>query len=121
MPRLVGSAFAAGSVEAQHLALLRGLRGERLLAERALAAWRYRETSEAIAELTELGLIGGSGDATAYPGPRERFCRGVVGLVPETTDDQPAEDAPGEDAPGDPADATPVARRARAQASGGPR
>jgi len=115
-PRLVEIAFAAGAVEAQHLAILRGRQGERLQAHRAFAQWRYRTTSEAIVELGELGLIDGPGDATAYPGPRERFCRGVVGLVPETTDDQPPDAAP--DAP---ADATPVARRTPSRSSGGPR
>ena len=116
-PRLVEVAFEAGAVEAQHLLILRGLRGERLPADRAFAAWRYRSTSEAIDELGELGLIDGPGDATAYPGPRERFCRGVVGLVPETTDDQPPETDPGDG----PADATPIARRAPNRTSGGPR
>lgn len=118
-PRLVEVAFEAGAVEAQHLAILRGLQGERLPANRAFAAWRYRSTSEAILELRDLGLIDGPGDATAYPGPRERFCKGVVGLVPETTDDQPADNDPASNDP--PADATPVARRAPNRTSGGSR
>ena len=124
-PRLVEIAFEAGAVEAQHLAMLRGLQGARLPADRAFAAWRYRSTSEAIDELAGLGLIGGRGDASAYPGPRERFCRGVVGLVPETTDDQPSKDEPTEPADATPVDATlvdatPVARGHRSRPSGGP-
>jgi len=124
-PRLVEIAFEAWAVEAQHLAILRGLQGERLQADRTFAAWRYRSTSEAILELRDLGLIDGPGDATAYPGPREGFCRGVVGLVPETTDDQPADnEQPADNDPASndpPADATPVARRARNRTSGGTR
>ncbi|MGH2558126.1 MAG: ferritin-like domain-containing protein [Thermomicrobiales bacterium] len=86
--RLVEIAYQFGAVEAQHLALAKALLGERLPADRAFARWRFRDTGEAVAALTGLGFIGGGGKKYDYPGPVDRICRGVFGLVPETTDDQ---------------------------------
>jgi hypothetical protein len=86
--RLVEIAYQIGAAEAQHLALARLLLGERLPADRAFAQWRFRNVGEAVAALADLGFIGGGGKKYDYPGPVDRFCRGVFGLVPETTDDQ---------------------------------
>lgn len=88
-PGLVEIAYQIGAVEAQHQALARTFAGDRLPNDRAYAPWRFREPAEAVAALAELGYVGGEGDEVAFPGPVDRYCRGVTGLVPETTDDQP--------------------------------
>jgi hypothetical protein len=49
----------------------------------------FNSPSDAVAAITELGYIGGSGKEFTYPGPVDRYCRGVTGLVAETTEDQP--------------------------------
>ncbi|MCC6792217.1 MAG: ferritin-like domain-containing protein [Thermomicrobiales bacterium] len=87
--RLVEIAYQIGAVEAQHQAMARLLAGERLGADRAFAGWMFREPADAIAALADLGYIGGDGDRFTYPGPVDRYCRGVSGLVAETTEDQP--------------------------------
>ena len=92
--RLVEIAYQIGAVEAQHQAMTRLFLGERLGAERAFAAWMFRNPSEAVAVLGDLGYVDGDGEAYTYPGPVDRFCRGVSGLVAETTEDQPADGAP---------------------------
>jgi hypothetical protein len=99
--RLVEIAYQIGAVEAQHQAMTRLFLGERLGADRAFAGWMFRDPAEAIAALIKLGYIDGNGDAYTYPGPVDRNCRGVSGLVAETTEDQPVE--------GEPPDASPVA------------
>ena len=81
-------AYQIGAVEAQHQALLRQLMGERLPADRAFAAWQFRQTAQGLAEIKRMGLIDGDGTTYDYPGPGDRFCRGVTGLVAETTADQ---------------------------------
>ncbi|MGH2531538.1 MAG: ferritin-like domain-containing protein [Thermomicrobiales bacterium] len=86
--RLVEIAYQIGAVEAQHLALAKVLLAERLPVDRAFVQWRFREVGAAVAALTDLGFIGGGGKQYDYPGPVSRVCRGVFGLVPETTDDQ---------------------------------
>lgn len=86
--RLVELAYAAGTVDAQHLALLRQLLGERLPANRAFAEWKFRDTAAGIRAIRRRGFIEGDGTSYDYPGPGERYCRGVTGLVPETTDSQ---------------------------------
>lgn len=92
--RLVEIAYQIGAVEAQHLAITRLSLGERLAANRAFAGWMFREPAEAVAALADLGYIDGNGDSYAYPGPVDRYCRGVTGLVAETTDDQEDDRAP---------------------------
>jgi hypothetical protein len=92
--RLVEISYQIGAVEAQHGALARLFLGERVPAERAYAKWMFRQPMEAVTALEELGYIGGDGDEFSYPGPVDRICRGVSGLVPETTEDQPGQEAP---------------------------
>ena len=86
--RLVELAFAAGTVDAQHLALLRQLLGERLPANRAFAEWQFRNTAAGIRAIRRREFIEGDGTSYDYPGPGDRYCRGVTGLIPETTEDQ---------------------------------
>jgi hypothetical protein len=88
-PRLVEIAYQIGAVEAQHQAMVRVFLGERLPTDRAFAKWLFRDPAEAVQALTDLRYIGGGGRAYEYPGPVDRYCRGVFGLVPETTDEQP--------------------------------
>jgi hypothetical protein len=97
--RLVEIAYQIGAVEAQHQAMTRLFLGERLGADRAFAGWMFRDPAEAIAALTDLGYVDGDGDAYTYPGPVDRFCRGVSGLVAETSDDQPEDGASSEASP----------------------
>lgn len=87
--RLVEIGYQIGAVEAQHLALTRVFQGERVPSERAYAKWLFRQPAEAVTALEDLGYIDGRGDEVVFPGPVERQCRGVSGLVPETTEDQP--------------------------------
>lgn len=113
---LVELAFQIGTVEAQHLALLRQFAGERIPADRAFPEWQFADTAEAMSEFERLGFIGGRGESVTYPGPGERYCRGITGLVAETTADQtPPDVTPDPDAASPvssdatPADASPVA------------
>jgi hypothetical protein len=85
---LVEIAYQIGVVDAQHQALIRQLSGERLPADRAFAAWQYRDTAEALDEVDSMGFIDGRGTSYDYPGPGDRYCRGITGLVAETTTDQ---------------------------------
>ena len=85
---LVEMTYQIGVVEAQHLALLRQLSGERLPADRAFVPWQYHASAGAIAEIASLGFIGGKGTPYDYPGPGDRYCRGITGLVAETSADQ---------------------------------
>lgn len=96
---LVEIAYQIGTVEAQHLALVRQLTGERLPADRAFAKWQFRQSAEAVDRLKQLGFIEGKATAYDYPGPGDRYCRGITGLVAETTSDQT------------PPDVTPAPRR----------
>ncbi len=85
---LVELAFQIGTVEAQHYALLRQFLGERMPADRAFPEWQFQSTSEAIDAIRELGFIAGPGTVVDYPGPGDRYCRGITGLVAETAADQ---------------------------------
>lgn len=105
-PDLVEVFYQIGAVEAQHFALLRLAVGERIPANRAFAEWQFDTVQDAIAAFRRLGFIEGSGTAYDYPGPGERYCRGVSGLVSETTSDQTAPDVTA--APPAP-DASPIA------------
>jgi len=92
--RLMEIAYQAGAVEAQHQAIARVLGGERVPGDRAFARWMFAAPEEAIEALAALGYIKGSGSDFTFPGPVDRNCRGVTGLVPETTEDQPADPGP---------------------------
>jgi hypothetical protein len=85
--RLVEIAYQIGAVEAQHLALTRLTLGEQVAADRAFAKWRFASAAEAVAVLDDASFLDDDGDY-AFPGPLSRQCRGVTGLVPETTEDQ---------------------------------
>jgi hypothetical protein len=85
---LVEMAYQIGAVEAQHQALLRQILGERLPADRAFAAWQFRQPAQALSAIKRMDFIGGRGPTYDYPGPGDRYCRGVTGLVAETTSSQ---------------------------------
>jgi hypothetical protein len=87
-PDLVELMYQIGAVESQHLALIRQAQGERIPADRAFPAWQFRSTSRALDQIRDEGFIAGSGTSYDYPGPGDRYCRGVTGLVAETTSDQ---------------------------------
>jgi hypothetical protein len=87
--RLVEIAYQIGVVEAQHQALLKLYLDDKLPSDRAYAAWMFNLPTDAVANLEVLGYIDGKGKSVGYPGPVDRYCRGVTGLVPETTEDQP--------------------------------
>lgn len=87
--RLVEIAYQIGAVEAQHLAVTRLLAGERLASDRAFVKWMFTTPAEGVSAIKRLGYMGGSGKEFTYPGPVDRYCRGVTGLVAETTEDQP--------------------------------
>ena len=61
-------------------------------ADRAFPAWQFRNTAAAVRAITRLGFIDGKGTAYDYPGPGDRYCRGITGLVAETSSDQRAPD-----------------------------
>jgi hypothetical protein len=103
---LVEVMYQIGTVESQHLALLRLAAGERIPADRAFPSWQFDAVQDALAALQRRGFIDGTGTTYDYPGPGERYCRGVTGLVSETTSDQTEPDVTA--APPAP-DASPVA------------
>ena len=78
-------AYQMGTVEAQHLTLAHALVGVIPANDRAFARWLFAAPAEALGALGRLGLLEGSGDSVAFPGPMDRICRGVFGLTPETT------------------------------------
>jgi hypothetical protein len=84
--RLVEVSYQIGAIEAQHQVLARTLLGDRLPNDRAFAKWMFSSVAEAGDALVSLGYIDGSGKKYDYPGPVDIFCRGVFGLVPETTE-----------------------------------
>jgi hypothetical protein len=85
--RLVEVATQAAAVEAQQRAVARLLTGAELPVDRAFAEWRFRSAIEAVAILDEQVRFAPTDDAVPFPGPLERNCRGVFGLVPETSED----------------------------------
>jgi len=85
---LVEIAYQIGTTEAQHLALARFSHGDQIPNDRAFAKWRFTTAAESLQELVDAGYAGDEGDTYTFPGPLSRQCRGVFGLVPETTDDQ---------------------------------
>lgn len=77
--------YQMGVVEAQHLALAHALVGVTPANDRAFARWLYADPAEALDSLAALGLVDGPGDPVAFPGPVDRYCRGIFGLTPLTT------------------------------------
>ena len=86
-PHLVEIAYQMGAVDAQHQALARYLAGAFPANDRAFARWRFAEPAEAGAALRGTGFLDAADELVAFPGPVDRVCRGVFGLVPETTED----------------------------------
>jgi hypothetical protein len=78
-------AYQMGVVEAQHLTLTHALVGVTPANDRAFARWLFASPGEALASLDRLALLSGPSDPVAFPGPLDRFCRGVFGLTPVTT------------------------------------
>jgi hypothetical protein len=76
--------YQMGVVEGQHLSLTHALVGVTPANDRAFARWLFADASEALDALVVLGLLEGPGDTIAFPGPVDRYCRGVFGLTPET-------------------------------------
>lgn len=88
--RLIEVAYQLGAGDAQHEALARFLRGDRPANERAFARWRFADAGQALAALADAGFLDPTVETWVFPGPVDRVCRGVFGLVPETTEDAPA-------------------------------
>jgi len=65
-----------------------GRRGTPASAGRAFLRWRFADPLDVLPALEEAGLLDDSADAVPYPGPLERRCAGIFGLVPETTEDE---------------------------------
>ncbi len=111
---LVEIVYQIGAVEAQHLALGRFFSGERLPADRAFARWQFHTTAEALTALEDAAFINGRGGKFDFPGPVSRNCRGIFGLVAETTEDQPpatpraVEASPATPSSGTPEASTPI-------------
>jgi hypothetical protein len=87
-PSLAETLFAMGTVEGGHEALLRSRLGDEPAAGRAFLRWRFADPLDVLPALEEAGLLDDSADAVPYPGPLERRCAGIFGLVPETTEDE---------------------------------
>ena len=64
---LVEVAYQIGAVEAQHQALLRQILGDRLPADRAFAAWQFRQTSQALTPSSGWTSSAASGQTYDYP------------------------------------------------------
>ncbi len=86
-PPLAETVFAMGAVEGGHAVLLRGLLGGEPAADRAFLRWRFADAADALAALAESGLLDDAPGAVPYPGPLPRICRGLTGLVPQTTEE----------------------------------
>lgn len=86
-PPVAETVFAMGAVEGGHAALLRGLLGQDPAADRAFLPWRFADPADALPALAEAGLLDNAPGAIPFPGPLPRDCRGLAGLVPQTTED----------------------------------
>jgi hypothetical protein len=86
-PPLAETVFAMGAVEGGHAALLRGLLGGDPAADRAFLPWRFADPADALDALAESGLLDDAPGAVPFPGPLPRICRGLTGLVPQTTEE----------------------------------
>lgn len=87
-PALAETLFAMGAVEGGHRVLLRARLDRQPAGDRAFVRWRFADPVAALAALAEAGMLDDAPDAVPYPGPLERRCAGVFGLVPQTTDDE---------------------------------
>ncbi|MBA3643756.1 MAG: ferritin-like domain-containing protein [Chloroflexia bacterium] len=86
-PRLTEIAYQMGAVDAQHLTLARQFLGALPANDRAFARWRFADPADAADALADLGVLREDAEGVPFPGPVERLCAGVFGLVPETTAD----------------------------------
>lgn len=108
--RLVEIAYQIGVVEGGHRALLKGLIDEYPPNDRAFAASRFPNVAAAAEAMMATTFIGGeepalsvvlgldtltgvpgaryfAGPSYHFPGPEDRYCAGITGLIPETVDD----------------------------------
>jgi len=83
--QLVEIAYEIGAIEAQHLVLAKAASGAQPPNDRAFAQRIYDDLNQAVQALKEAGYIGGAGTKYDAPGPEDPVCRGIFGLVPETT------------------------------------
>jgi hypothetical protein len=86
-PPLAETVFAMGAIEGGHAVLLRALLGGQPAADRAFLPWRFADPADGLAALAESGLLDDAPDAVPFPGPLPRICRGLSGLVPQTTEE----------------------------------
>lgn len=107
--RLVEIAYQIGAVEGGHRALLKGLIDEFPPNDRAFAESRFPSVAAAAEAIMATTFVGGQepalsvvlgldtltgipgsrffpGPHYAFPGPEDRYCRGITGYVPETTE-----------------------------------
>jgi hypothetical protein len=85
--RMVEVAYQIGAVEGQHYALLKGFLDEFPANDRAFAQWRFADVAAAAEAIVATGFLDPAAEPRyEFPGPVERFCRGVFGLVPATTE-----------------------------------
>jgi hypothetical protein len=87
--RLAEVAYQTGVVEGQHYAVLKGFLDEFPANDRAFAEWRFADVAAAGEAIAATGFLDPDAPPLyAFPGPVERFCRGVFGLVPATTESE---------------------------------
>lgn len=107
--RLVEIAYQIGAVEGGHRVLLKGLIDEYPPNDRAFAASRFPSVAAAAEAIAATTFVGGNEPAPSailgletltgvpgswffpgpyygFPGPEDRYCRGVTGLIPETVE-----------------------------------
>ena len=90
--RMVEIAYQIGAVEGQHHALIKEILDEFPASDRAFAQWRFADAGAAAEAVAATGFLDEDGGPRyAFPGPVERFCRGVFGLVPATTETEAPE------------------------------
>jgi hypothetical protein len=90
--RLVEVAYQIGVIEGQHHALIKEFLDEFPANDRAFAQWRFADAAAAAEAVAATGFLDeGAEPRYAFPGPVERFCRGVFGLVPATTETEAPE------------------------------
>jgi hypothetical protein len=76
-------------VEGQHYAVLKGFLDEFPVNDRAFAEWRFADVASAGEAIAATGFLDRETPPLyEFPGPVERFCRGVFGLVPTTTESE---------------------------------
>lgn len=80
--QLVKVALQVGAVEAEHRALARVAQGDALPHNLAFEVSMFNAVGDAAAALKQLGFIGGTGAALAYPGPFAVDNTGMTELTP---------------------------------------